>query len=148
MFLTPRDLSGLGAANPAGLVEQVDYFHPVGLRPSYVFTRAAKKAPLPTEKPPAGHWYVLQKLPNGIWYYDVQPKAGAAVEETKPAAAAPAPAAAAPVAAPVVAPAPVSAAIVPAQRASAGMPSWVAPVGVGAAVVIGLISVALFAKGR
>lgn len=147
MFLTSRDLSGLGAENPAGLVEQVDYFHPVGLRPSYAFTRAAKKAQLPTEKPPAGYWYVLQKLPTGVWYYDVQPKAGAgaAVEETKPAAAAPAPAPAA--AASVEAPAPASAATVPAKRASAGMPSWVAPVGIGAAVV-GLISVALFVKVR
>lgn len=60
---------GFGALQPG-----VDYHHPAGLRFRYAFTKAANKAPIPTEKPPAGMWWVLQRLPTGVWYYDLQKK--------------------------------------------------------------------------
>jgi hypothetical protein len=90
MYLTAQDLmeQGMHVETPVSgfrplgeLTPGVDYYHPVGLRIKYAFTRAANKAPIPTEKPQAGYWYVLQQLPTGVWYYDLQQKKGATEAE-------------------------------------------------------------------
>lgn len=146
MFLTERDLSmgSLGIENPAGLVPGEDYYHPVGLRLKYTFTRAANKAPLPATKPSPGYWWVLQQLPTGIWYYDLKLKKGVTAEEAakmaeaEEAAKAPAPAQAAQAA--------TEAAV--AKPSPAGMPGWVKPVGIAAVVGLGLWAVSNLMSGR
>jgi hypothetical protein len=55
----------------------VDYYHPPALRVRYAFTKAADKAPIPTDPPPAGSWWVLTRLPTGVYYYNLEDKPGA-----------------------------------------------------------------------
>jgi len=129
-----RSVGGYGSGFGEILTPGVDYFIPVGLRIKYAFTRAANKAPIPTEKAPEGMWYVLQQLPTGVWYYDVQ---------KKPATAAAAPAAAAPAAAaPAAAPAKAAAPVVARTPAKSNTMLYVAG-GIGAVAVLGVIVFAL-----
>ena len=135
-YVTVGMLRGVGAFGAAQLIPGVDYHHPVGLRIRYGFTRKADKAPIPTEKPPAGMWYVLARTPTGAWYYDVQKKPGAA-----PAAPAPAAPKAAPPAAPAAPKVPARVAA-PAEAPADNTMLYVAG-GIGAVAVLGVIIFAL-----
>ena len=73
--MSPGYVNGLGMMGAMGELEAgVDYYHPLPLRLRYAFTKAADKAPIPTEKAATGMWWVLTRLPTGVYFYNLEDK--------------------------------------------------------------------------
>ena len=93
MFITADDLipqgivpqgkiSSMAMASMGEVKEGVDYHHPAGLKVRYVFTKAVDKAPIPTDAPPEGQWWVLKRLPTGVYFYELQDKPAATTTDS------------------------------------------------------------------